>query len=136
MKLVLYWLDVAAFLGLGALLFTNLPWNPKTAAGLALALCGFVLWMFARFQLGRSFTVRAQARRLVTCGLYSRFRNPVYLFGEVAYLGLAVAWGRWIGYLWVVLTCVLQPLRARKEGAVLEQAFGETYRRYKAETWF
>lgn len=135
MNKVLHWLDVAAFLGIALLLFTRLPWNTQTAAGLALALCGFVLWMVARFQLGRSFTVRAQARRLVTCGLYSRFRNPIYLFGEVAYLGLAVAWGRWIGYLCIVLTCACQLLRAKKEQAVLEQALGEEYRRYKAGTW-
>jgi protein-S-isoprenylcysteine O-methyltransferase Ste14 len=131
----LYWRDVAAFLGLGLLLFTNLPWNTQTTAGLALALCGFVLWMVARFQLGRSFTVRAQARGLVTCGIYSRFRNPIYLFGEIAYLGLALAWGRWIVYLWIVLTCAVQLLRAKKEESVLEQAFGAEYRRYKAGTW-
>jgi protein-S-isoprenylcysteine O-methyltransferase Ste14 len=136
MKLVLYWIDVAAFLGLSVLLFTNLPWNTQTVAGLAIALCGFALWMVARFQLGRSFSVRAQARSLVTRGLYSRFRNPVYLFGEIAYVGLAVAWGRWIGYFWIVVTSAIQLLRAKKEEAVLEQAFGEEYRRYKAGTWF
>jgi protein-S-isoprenylcysteine O-methyltransferase Ste14 len=136
MNRVLHWLDVAAFLVLGSLLFTHLPWTTQTAAGLALALCGFSLWMIARFQLGRSFAVRAQARSLVTRGLYSRFRNPVYLFGEVAYLGLAVAWSRSVGYLWIVLSSAGQLLRARKEAAVLEQSFGEEYRRYKAGTWF
>lgn len=135
MNRVLPWLDVAGFLVLGTLLFDNVPWNTQTVAGLALALCGFALWMAARFQLGKSFTVRAQARSLVTRGLYSRFRNPVYLFGEVAYLGLAVDWGRWIGYLWIVLSSAAQLLRARREAVVLEQAFGEEYRRYKAGTW-
>jgi hypothetical protein len=38
MNNVLRWLDVAACLGLGLLLFTNLPWNARTAAGLALVL--------------------------------------------------------------------------------------------------
>jgi protein-S-isoprenylcysteine O-methyltransferase Ste14 len=136
MKLVLYWLDVAAFLGLGLLVFTNLPWHTQTAAGLALALCGFALWMVARFQLGRSFTVRAQARSLVTRGLYSRIRNPIYLFGEIAYLDLAVAWGRWIGYLWIAVTSAVQLLRIKKQESVLEQALGEEYRWYKAGTWF
>jgi protein-S-isoprenylcysteine O-methyltransferase Ste14 len=136
MNRVLHWLDVAAFLVFGSLLFTHLPWTTQTVAGLALALCGFSLWMIARFQLGRSFAVRAQASSLVTRGLYSRFRNPVYLFGEVAYLGLAVAWGRSVGYLWIVLSSAGQLLRARKEAAVLEQSFGEEYRRYKTGTWF
>jgi protein-S-isoprenylcysteine O-methyltransferase Ste14 len=91
--------------------------------------------MVARFQLGRAFSVRAQASSLVTRGLYSRFRNPIYLFGEIAYLGLAVAWGQWIGYFLVAVSWVAQLLRIRKEEAVLEQAFGEEYRRYKATTW-
>jgi protein-S-isoprenylcysteine O-methyltransferase Ste14 len=112
MNKVLYWLDVAAFVGIAVLLFTNVPWNARTAAGLAIAVCGFALRMTARFQLGRSFTVRAQARSLVTRGLYSRFRNPIYLFGAVAYLGLAVAWGRWIGYFWVAVSSAVQLLRA------------------------
>jgi len=132
----LYWLDVAAFLLFAMLLFTHVNWDTRTGAGLALALCGFALWMTARFQLGRSFAVRAQAKGLVTRGLYSRFRNPVYLFGQLAYLGLAVAWGRGIGYVMIVASAAMQLLRIRKEQAVLEQAFGEEYRRYKAGTWF
>jgi protein-S-isoprenylcysteine O-methyltransferase Ste14 len=102
---------------------------------MAVALAGFILWTTARLQLGKSFTPRAEARALVTHGLYSKFRHPVYLFACVAYLGVfaAMRWG-------ILLVCFLimystQLLRIRKEDAVLEQAFGEEYRRYKAGTW-
>jgi protein-S-isoprenylcysteine O-methyltransferase Ste14 len=101
-----------------------------------MAVLGFALWMVARVQLGKSFSVRAQARALVTTGLYSKFRHPIYLFGELAFAGLFIAWGKLIGFLYFVLVCAVQILRIRKEEAVLEQAFGEEYRRYKASTWF
>ena len=37
--------------------------------------------------------------QLVTSGLYSRFRHPVYLFGTLAYAGVVIAWGRPTGYI-------------------------------------
>ncbi len=130
------WLDTGAFLGVAILVFATRPWDARATIGLAMALAGFVLWMLARSQLGASFSVTAQARKLVTHGIYSRVRHPIYWCGEFAYLGLAVAWGHWVGYLYIVLTCALQLGRIKKEEAVLESAFGEEYRRYKARTWF
>lgn len=129
------WLDTTAFLCAAALVFATRPWSARTIAGLVVASAGFVLWMVARSQLGGSFSVTAQARQLVTHGLYSKVRNPIYLFAETAYLGVAVAWGHWAGYLFIALTCLLQLGRIRKEAAVLERVFGEEYRRYKAGTW-
>ena len=73
---------------------------------------------------------------LVTKGLYSKFRHPIYLFRGIAFLGLFIAWGKLIPLLCFLLIYPLQILRARKEEKVLEQAFGEEYRRYKAGTWF
>jgi len=130
------WLDTALFLGAAAFVFTRRPCGARSVAGFVIASAGFVLWMLARSQLGQSFSVRARAKALVTHGLYSKVRHPIYLFGEVAFLGLAVAWGHWAGFLYIALTCALQLRRIRKEEAVLESAFGEEYRRHKASTWF
>src|SRR5205807_2506426 len=62
-------------------------WTLMQTAGLCLLLVGFVLWTVARFQLGASFAVKAQAKHLVTHGLYARFRNPIYIFGSVTIAG-------------------------------------------------
>ena len=102
-----------------------------------MAAVGFALWLTARIQLGQSFSVRARARALVTTGLYSKFRHPIYLFGGIAYAGLFIAWGELIPLVCFVLFYpIFQILRLRKEQSVMEQAFGEEYRRYKASTWF
>jgi len=90
----------------------------------------------ARFQLGRSFSVTAQAKKLVTHGLYSRIRNPIYVFGAAAMAGLFLILqrpGLWV--LFVVLL-VLQIVRAGKESQILEAKFGDEYRTYRSQTWF
>jgi protein-S-isoprenylcysteine O-methyltransferase Ste14 len=137
MKGLFRWLDVAAFLAFaGLLLFYYGRWSLRFMAGMAIAAAGFALWMVARRQLGSSFSPRAQAKALVTTGLYAKLSNPIYLFGQVAYLGLAIAWGSPAGFIFVAVTCVAQFLRIRKERTVLEQVFGENYRAYLAGTWF
>ncbi|HXW54489.1 MAG TPA: isoprenylcysteine carboxylmethyltransferase family protein [Candidatus Cybelea sp.] len=103
--------------------------------GMAIAAIGFSLWGVARIQLGSSFSVTAQAKKLVTTGLYSKFRHPVYMFGGIGYLGLLIALGNWIALAVFLAFYSYQIPRTRREDRVLAEAFGEEYRRYKARTW-
>ena len=129
--------DAGYFLFIAAWVAWRVPVSPRYIIGLSIGAVGFVLWMVARQQLGKSFTVSAQAKALVTTGLYSKIRNPIYFFGGVAFFGVFLAWGNLYALFGVIiLYFVMQALRARKESAVLEQAFGDEYRRYKASTWF
>ncbi len=105
-------------------------------AGMAVGIVGVALWALARIQLGKSFSVTAQARALVTTGLYSKIRNPIYFFAGVGYLGFFIAWGKWIAIPGFLAGYSLQMVRAHKEAKVLEAAFGDDYRRYRAQTWF
>jgi len=129
--------DAGYFLFIAIWVAWRVPVSPRYIIGLSIGAIGFVLWMVARQQLGKSFTVSAQANALVTTGLYSKIRNPIYFFGGVAFVGVFLAWGNMYALVGVIaLYFVMQTLRARKESAVLEQAFGDEYRRYKASTWF
>jgi len=110
-------------------------WTPLRVVGLCLAVAGFILWAVARFQLGRSFTIRAQAKQLVTRGVYSKIRNPIYVFGSVFIAGYLLLLGRPPWLLIFVGLIPLQIWRARKEARVLEAKFGEEYRAYRAQTW-
>jgi protein-S-isoprenylcysteine O-methyltransferase Ste14 len=103
---------------------------------LALAIASFWLWFAARIQLGRSFAVRAQAKELVTHGLYSKIRNPIYLFGSLCLAGLCLLFDQPIALLLLLVLAPLQAMRARKEARVLEEKFGDAYRQYRAQTWF
>ena len=110
-------------------------WTPLHMFGLCLASVAFVLWTVARFQLGKSFAVTAQAKQLVTRGVYAKLRNPIYVFGSLFIAGyiLFLARPRWL--LIFVAVIPLQIWRARKEARVLETKFGEQYRAYRAGTW-
>jgi len=112
------------------------PLTYLNMAGLTLMIPGMALWVTARLQLGDSFSVRAQARKLVTHGLYSKIRNPVYVFGAMAISGLALSIGRPIFLLGLLLIVPLQINRASTESKVLEEKFGEAYREYRRKTWF
>lgn len=112
------------------------PWNLERSAGTALAVIGVCGIVVARYELGRLFSVRAQARNLVTTGIYSKIRNPIYVFGGVMIAGLLLIVHK--PALWILLVIVVigQTLRARSEARVLEAAFGEAYREYRRKTWF
>jgi protein-S-isoprenylcysteine O-methyltransferase Ste14 len=121
-----------------SLLIWKLPppaWTAVPIAGMCLMLLGFVLWTIARFQLGKSLTVTAQAKKLITSGLYSKFRNPIYLFASAVVAGAILAIDRPLWLLIFVVFIPFQIWRGRKEADVLEASFGDEYRRYRDTTW-
>jgi protein-S-isoprenylcysteine O-methyltransferase Ste14 len=123
---------------LSYLVWKNPPpaWTPLHVIGICLLVAGFVLWTVARFRLGKSLTVTAQAKQLVTRGLYSRIRNPIYVFGSCVIAGLILSLTSPLWLLEFVAIIPLQLWRSRKEAQVLEAKFGDEYRRYRAGTWF
>ena len=127
-----------AIVVLGAVLFrqgVSLPWTPNRIAGFAITAPALLL-LTARIQLGRAFSVRAKASTLVTAGLYSRIRNPIYVFSALLILGIIIWSGRPVFLLLFAVLIPAQFLRSRKESAVLEAKFGDEYRQYKQKTWF
>jgi protein-S-isoprenylcysteine O-methyltransferase Ste14 len=114
----------------------HLPWTAWRIAGIAIAAPAFILFVAARIELGRAFSVQAKATTLVTTGIYSRIRNPIYVFGAILVLGFII----WMGRPWWLLIFVviipLQVVRSRKEERVLKDKFGAAYLDYKQKTWF
>jgi protein-S-isoprenylcysteine O-methyltransferase Ste14 len=114
----------------------HLPWTAWRIAGIAIAAPAFLLFVAARIELGRAFSVQAKATTLVTTGVYSRIRNPIYFFGAILILGFII----WLGRPWLLLIFVviipLQVVRIRKEERVLTGKFGAAYLDYKQKTWF
>jgi len=111
-------------------------WTPWQIAGVAIFFPALVLFVLARIELGRAFSIKAKASTLVTTGLYSRIRNPIYVFGGLMSVGMIVFVHRpWWLLIWVPLI-PLQLIRVRKEEQVLEAKFGNEYREYKRRTWF
>ena len=97
---------------------------------------GFPLLIVSRLNLGRAFALTPQAKALVTGGVYARVPHPLYAFLDLALLGLIVALRiPWLVAVWLALVAV-HACVARREARVLEAAFGDEYRRYRAQTWW
>jgi protein-S-isoprenylcysteine O-methyltransferase Ste14 len=112
------------------------PWNAQRYIGTALTVVGIGFIAVARYQLGKSFSIKPEAHELVTTGLYSKIRNPIYLFGTVMSIGLTLIFQKPLLWIVVVVIVIGQVLRARREARVLEAAFGNAYREYRRKTWF
>ncbi|MFI5118112.1 MAG: methyltransferase, partial [Terriglobales bacterium] len=108
----LRFVDLGAYLVLAVVIGQHWQNDRHHWIGAAISVPALVWWMLARYQLGESFAVRAEAKKLVTHGLYSKIRNPIYIFGGLAFLGEFVALG-W--YIWaavfVAINLVAQPFR-------------------------
>jgi protein-S-isoprenylcysteine O-methyltransferase Ste14 len=133
---VLLTIVVAVAASFAVRVYAPADWGPQQVLGLLLLILGFVLWTVARFQLGSSLTVTPQARKLVNRGLYSKIRNPIYVFGSCFLVGLILIIARPIWLLVFAIIIPLQIWRAGKEAKVLEASFGDEYRKYRAGTWF
>ncbi|MGA2335968.1 MAG: isoprenylcysteine carboxylmethyltransferase family protein [Terriglobales bacterium] len=104
--------------------------------GLLLGSIGLGGVILARYTLGRSFSVVPKATELVTSGIYSRIRNPIYVSGMILLVGIVLI--LWRPELLIILLVLIpmQIIRARREAAVLEAKFGDAYREYRQRTWF
>jgi protein-S-isoprenylcysteine O-methyltransferase Ste14 len=110
---------------------------PVAALGLGLGLAGLAVNFLATRTLGRFFDRLAikEGHELVTHGVYAWVRHPIY----TSYLCLFFSFPLLLQSLWGVLGMGLVCLiwfgnRIPTEEAMLEEAFGEAYRSYKART--
>ena len=135
----LTWIDIIVYLLYVAFLgFTIMvaPHSTFLYIALILSLVCAVLWFAARWQLGDAFSVTAQARHLVTGGLYSKLRHPIYVFGTAAFLFLVLALQGWPAlFIWAIVI-LIQVARVRREELILAEKFGEEYTAYRNRTWF
>ena len=136
----LYIFTVVQIVAIAALLWLVFsmpgPWDWQRRIGTALMLVGVAGIATARYQLGKSFALRAKAHQLVTHGIYSKIRNPIYVSGGVMLAGFVLVLHRPVLWLVLLALIVMQTLRARREAQVLEAAFGDAYREYRRKTWF
>lgn len=116
--------------------YAHEPWTAMRIAAVILGLPSLALLILARIELGGAFSVRPKAQALVTHGLYSRIRNPIYFFGALTVVALFLYIRQPLGISLLAVLVPLQMYRARQEEKVLEARFGEEYRQYKASTWF
>jgi protein-S-isoprenylcysteine O-methyltransferase Ste14 len=132
---------IAALIGTNLLLFGALflpargPLSMfESVASSMLILTGNFLSVMVIRRLGRSFSIMAEARVLVTDGPYALVRHPLYLVEEIAIVGVFIQFATWPAVVLFVVHFAFQLQRMRNEERVLMQAFPREYRAYAART--
>jgi protein-S-isoprenylcysteine O-methyltransferase Ste14 len=107
---------------------------------LFLWLAGIPLILFGMWNLRRSFSIEPQARQLVTGGLYSFARHPIYTGYLFQYLGISLANMNMVLGVATLIWLGLVMMRIHFEETVLSASFPE-YAAYRREVgmfgpWF
>ncbi|MGC8659045.1 MAG: methyltransferase [Desulfomonilaceae bacterium] len=105
--------------------------------GAILGIGGFLAALMAYRELGRNFRVFAAPRRsgrLITTGIYSKVRHPMYTAVIFAFLGYILYWGSLWGFpLWLIMT-TLYVVKTWKEEEVLKERY-PAYPDYERNSW-
>lgn len=99
----------------------------------AIVLAGNILTLIVVWNLGRSFSLVPQARRLVTSGPYAIVRHPLYLAEELMIPGAGLLYLSPVTAALLVVHALVQVRRMFYEEAVLLRTFPE-YAAYMATT--
>jgi len=134
---IVMWVGVGALTGpwRGITLYAT-PWSWLPAV-LLFALGIFIYWQagahFSWSQLGGLPEVHAGNRdqRLVTTGIRSRVRHPVYLGHLCEMLAWSLGTGAVVCWILTAFAVVTGVVMIRMEDAELEKRFGDEYRRYR-----
>lgn len=109
----------------------------EKTTGLFLFIIGFTLLCAGQLTLWRnysSFVVIHKDHQLVRHGLYRFTRNPMYLGFIIAVIGLPIYASSLYGFLTSLVFIPIMLNRIRLEEALLAEAFGDSFQKYKKTT--
>jgi protein-S-isoprenylcysteine O-methyltransferase len=143
-SMVVLWIVILAAIA-GAILCARwwpgrLPLSPvaRDTTAIVLMASGLLLRWISIITLGRFFTVNVAAHadhKLVDFGPYRLVRHPSYTGLLIAFLGLGVFFGSWLGILILLVPITAALLyRIRVEEAALAGALGADYAAYRGRT--
>lgn len=108
-------------------------------AGIVFTFAGVALSVWARIILGENWSAKVTRKvghELIRSGPYAFVRHPIYSGLLLASIGTAIFIGEWRGLLAIPLVLVSESIKARREERFMVEEFGESYERYREQTWF
>ena len=105
--------------------------------GEAIAVSGLVIFILAFFSFGDSWRIgidRKTAGQLVTGGIFSVSRNPIYVAFDLIFIAVFLINGTWFFLIFGVLAIFAVHMQTLREEKFLAQRYGEDYERYRQQT--
>ncbi|MEK7217542.1 MAG: isoprenylcysteine carboxylmethyltransferase family protein [Patescibacteria group bacterium] len=106
--------------------------------GITINIAGLVVWWSARFTLAKNWSMgfgKPKINQLVTHGIYSKIRHPIYWGINLTLTGLIILYPKYWFSVLGILIIVYFFYRMRVESGYLLEKLGEEYRNYKRKTW-
>jgi len=117
------------------LLTVMLSFGTRIILGVELMVAGLALIVIARrtfLAAGTNVEPWKPSMTIVTTGIFGWLRNPMYVGGTAALLGLAILLASdWMVVMTVVTALILHFGVVKREERYLEAKFGDVYRRYR-----
>ena len=138
LRMVIEW-PIIIILGILGEIFSwvRIPLSPySNFVGGAILLGGWIFHAYCHRAHKQAHEQSHQIEGLVTTGVFSKMRHPMYLSLILMYLGLAIAWGIVWMLLPALLFSTLTVLTTIKEEEFLLRRFGHQYEEYmQAVPW-
>lgn len=115
----------------------RLSFNAVGIAGVALFLAGLAFYGVARWTLGKFFSEAIRVlpeHKLITSGIYSRVRHPIYLGEILIFLAVPMILGSPYGFAIMLVLIPMLLYRIRIEEKILVSKFGQEHLEYAHKT--
>lgn len=111
-------------------------WQNRAVQWLGIVLCfvGLLIFLAALISFGSAWRVgidEQNSNRLVTGGIFSYSRNPIFLFMDIYFLGIFFIYPNLFFLLFFIGAAIGIHIQILKEEQFLSVKFGQEYERYK-----
>ena len=105
--------------------------------GVLVASVGILIFVLAFFSFGDSWRIgidRKTAGQLVTGGIFSVSRNPIYVAFDLLFIAIFLMNGTWFFLIFALLAILAVHSQTLREEKFLAQCYGEAYKQYRKKT--